>query len=324
MNTLLTSPALYYLHYGSIASLIILPSLGVGRAQGLMTTTTINQQEHQPGIFSRLQTILYIGLGINETASLLGTLVGLLLITSVTLTYPYQAFITLGIAFAVAVPGLLVSIYAAPAAANAFEAIARQPRSYRKILMLFIITQSVIQAPVILGLLIGIILTSMYTTCDSLPLALKYCASGLTMGISAIGVTFGLGKFMKTVCYALGINNSIHAIIVPFLLVSQTLIETPILFAFIISLIMILTHGVILNTAMSLIFFASAIAMGLTTINTGLSSSKTASAACLQIAQTPNSHHIISRTCMLSQTMIDICMIFGFIISILMIVNFFM
>ena len=66
------------------------------------------------------------------------------------------------------------------------------------------------------------------------------------------------------------------------------------------------------------IFIAAALCTGLGTLGAGISSGITGAAACSEIADNPDNHHLLSRTSMLAQGLIETIVIYSVVLSLLM------
>lgn len=221
----------------------------------------------------------------------------------------------LGMAIAVGVPGLLVGVYSAKPAAQACLAIARQPFMAQKILRLMLITQSLIQTPVIFGFIAAVLMFNGLPYIGSLAESLKYLASGIAIGLGSAGPIFGLGTFSSQACQSVGLNKQIYTRILTFTFISNAIIETPSIFAIVVSLL-------ILNTKISADSMYDAIRMlcaasciGFGTLGAGISSGRTAAQACYQISLHENQFTAISRTSMIAQGLIDTCAIYPLLVA---------
>ena len=146
--------------------------------------------------------------------------------------------------------------------------------------------------------------------------ALRLIASGLCIAIASIGPAIGGGNFTASACRSVGLNQGAYGKIFSFTILSQAIIETPVIFASIISLWLV-TGVNTTNTGSlhGLLYLAIAGVMAIGTIGPGLSSGKTAAPACAQIAHDPQHYNVVSRTSLIAQGLIDTSAIYAFIIA---------
>ena len=305
------------LHYCSIGLIAVVPALGVGIGQGIASMAAARAINRQPAAQKDIGRIFLIGMAFTETAAIISFLIGMLLLT--TPTTSINGWAQLGIAAALAIPGFVIGIGSALPVAQSMASLARQPFFGTKIMNLMLINQSVIQTPVIFGLIMGIIIYNQIATSTTLVESIKLLAAGLAMGLGSLGPTIGLSIFSQEACKSPGINRTAYPKIVSFTFVSQALIETPILFALIIAIMLTfipITAQVPLIAGS--LYLATACIIGFSTLGAGISSGRTAVAACKQITLKPEHYNVISRTSMLGQTLIDTCTIYGLILALIL------
>jgi F-type H+-transporting ATPase subunit c len=198
-------------------------------------------------------------------------------------------------------------------------AIARQPFFQEKIIRLMLLTQSIIQTPIIFAFIVAMLIKNQALYAVALIDALRLVAGGLCIGLGCIGPALGLSIFARTACKSLGINRSIYNNLLSFTLVSQAIIETPIVFSFVISLILITFGSNHQSPALAIATtLGAAFCMGIGTLGPGISSGKTAATACERITQTPEQYLLLSRLSMLGQGIIDTGAIYAFTIAMLL------
>lgn len=305
-------------YYASIVGAIALPVLGVSIGQGRAQRTALEVFAQQPQAIPQLRTLALIGTGFSETAALMGALISFMLLF-MHITNIYQAYACLGVACAVALPGFLSGYISALPTQAALNSTARQPFFSAKILILFFVSQAVIQAPILLGAILSLMMNTQVTSVDSYTDSLRLIATGVAMALGSIGPVIGLGLFSHTVCTNIGRNRKIYPLLLPFTFISQALIETPLLFVFGTAIIILSSTGST-SSLKGLIFLAAGCTIGLSTLGSGISSGKTAQATCNQITAAPELYQEISAFSWLSQTLIDTSVIYGFIISLTLLV----
>lgn len=310
-----------FLHYLSIAIIAALTSLGVGIAAGYASITALAALNRAPNTYNEVSKIIIVGLAVIETGGILGLVMALLLLIGPSqdmLEQPeflYTAIAQVGIAFALGVSGLAVALASATPAKQALLSLSRQPFFSSNILNMMLMTQSIIQTPVIFGFLISLLIRGQYMQLVSLTDGIRLMAAGLCTGIGCIGPVIGLSQFAGAACQAIGKNRSSYGKILPFTLISQAIIETPIIFSLLVSLLLLFSPLGQEKPYTIFALLASALCAGIGTFGPGISSGKVASAACKEIALNPEQYSILSRTSMLGQGLIDSAVVYALIVS---------
>ncbi len=305
----------YILHYANIMIITVLSSLGCGIGGGLTSIASLEAINIQPRAKGEIARASLIGLALIETAAILALIITFMIFTTKNITL-YTALAECGVTLAVGVTSLIVGIVSSFPVQEACLSIARQPFFSQRILNLMLITQSIIQTAIIFGFLIALLIKFQIPTVETLTQGCVLCAGGLALGLGAIGPTIGLGKFAQQACMSVSVNRKAYNQILPFVLMSEAIIETPLIFAFLIALIITLTGSARSDTTITIIqMFAAALCIGIGTFSPGLSSSKTASTACHQIAHNPQQYSALSQTSMFGQGLIDAAAIYALLIS---------
>lgn len=310
------------IHYGTIAFVVGITSVSVGIGEGLASTaalTAINTQPHARGDIARTAII---GMALIETAAILGTVIAVMLLFSqrpLESNY-YMNIAELGIAFAMGITGFISGIVSALPTRAACRAIARQPFFSQKITRLMLVTQSLLQGPIIFSFIIALIIKYQAVNVHTLGDSLRLIASGLCIGLGSVGPSIGLAIFAQSACGALGINPQAYNKILSFALISQTIIETPIIFSFVISMaLLVMTSTTDASSLQGIAFLAASLCTGLGMTGPGISSGKTAAAACKQITYNPEAYGMLSRVSLFAQGLIETCAIYAVLISFLLI-----
>lgn len=309
------------IHYLVGISLVIISIIGVSIGQGLIGKSALNNIDVQPQAKQFIQRACILGSAILETSAIIGLLASLMLLlgTDPATLPPYAWLGELGIACALCIPCIVGGIASSMPAQAAAAAIARQPFSSQKILNFMLITQTFIQTPVIFGLVIFLIISNQLSAAATLGEGLWLFSCGLSLGLGSIGPAFALGNFSKTACNAIGFNRELYSKIFSFTLISQAIIETPIIFSLAVSLLLTLnrpTEDIFLS---GISMLTAACCMGICTIMPSISSSRIASTACREIAKSPEQFGTLSRVSLIAQGLIDTIPIYALLISLILI-----
>lgn len=309
-----------FFHYLTIASTVGINSVGVGLGEGLTSSAAIEAINIQPEAKNEIAKVSILGTALIETAAILGVTLSIILLfeTRQPVNLFYKQFAEVGIAASICLSGFVIGWFSCLPARAACFAIARQPFFAQKILRLMLITQSIIQTPLVFGFIIAMFINNQSLASDTLADALRLISSGLCIGLGSVGPAIGLCRFAQSACLSAGLNRDAYNKIFPFTLISQAIIETPIIFALIIAVLLVILPAPATLTG-ALAFVAASIAIGFGTIGPGISSGETAAAACRQIALHPEASSTLSRTSMFGQGLIDTCAIYSLLIALLLI-----
>ena len=306
------------LHYLSIGIIIAFPALGVSIGESLTNKTAVAMINEQPSAQAILQRIAVISMTLTETALILAVVMGLILVLS-SPGASHAGLVYFGIILSIALPGFLVGIFSSFPGRAALRAAARQPLFGPRILQLLLLTQSVVQTPVIFGFIIALILTTYLSTATTPAQAIRLFACGLTFGLGSIGPLIGLSRLTSQALQTTGTNREIFPKLRNFTLISQALAETPVIFALIVSLTMILVTATPFTTAYPVMFILAAFTIGFTTLGTGLSSGKVAATAIYYMGTNPRMQNVLARMSIITQAVVDTSSIWGLIAALLLI-----
>lgn len=298
-----------------ISLALLLPSLtGVALGQGMTGSAFLTALNFQPRAHDILQRVMLISLAIIETGGILSLVMWGMLLNQDTST-AFSLYGYLGIALAMGVPGFLTSFQSYKPIKEAFMAIARQPHLGQSALNLLLLLLSFIQTPLIFGTII-----SWFIFAQPAPTyisdAIRLLAAGGTIGLGAVGPIIGLTTFASQAFHTIGRYKDRYNDVVSFTFMSQAIIETPILFALVISLFLVFVINASPNASHAGIPYILAMAcIAGTTFGAGMSSSRTATATCRSIGRYAQSYRPLVRTSVLAQTLIDTTVIYGLIIA---------
>lgn len=297
------------IHYSMIGLTFALPALSIALGQGLTARIALRALDAQPAARNDIRKNLLLGLALNETAVILSALIVIVsLMSHHTITLP-TALGQVGIFFATAIPCALVGFLSSLPHQAALTSTARQPFFARKLLNLMFIALSIMQTSSVLGLIMSFLIQGQLATTTTLSQGMQLLATGLAFGLGSIGPLIGLGIFARSACASVGFNREVYPSMVTFTFFSQALIETPILFALVVALIIISSGPQGFNQLIA------ALVIGLSTVGPGIASGRVAGAAATAIGAQPPLYGAIARISMLAQTLIDTSAIYGLILS---------
>lgn len=307
------------LHYSTISLTVAATSLGAGIGEGIVGIATIKALDRQPHAYNDILRISLITTALIETTAVLGLFAAMMLLIGCSTATPcalYTFTAEIGIGFALCIAGPIIGIVSGFPAQEAVYAIARQPLMAQKIFNFTIITQALVQTPVIAGFVVALMIKNSSNAAATLPEALRLIAAGLCIGLGSIGPSLGLAWFTRKASRAVGFCKEAYERLLPFSLMSQTLIETPLIFALIVSLMLFFVLPPLgeNDLLIGISTIAAALATGLGTIGVGISSGIVAGAVCEKLATDPAAAPL-SRMSMFAQALIETSAIYAVLIS---------
>ncbi|MFC1841950.1 hypothetical protein ACFLYA_02680 [Candidatus Dependentiae bacterium] len=308
-----------FLHYFSIAFVTGASSVAVGIGEGLVGLSAMKALNIQPQAKDDIQKLVILGMALVETAAIIGVSMAFIIIFGVSQADKtiYLALSELGIAFAIGISGFTIGIVSAMPAKAACLAIARQPFLGNKILRFMLISQSMIQTPIIFSFIVAMLIKAFSSSATTMAQSLTLIASGLAIGLGCVGPAIGLGEFGKTACQSIGINRKAYGKIFTFMLISSAIIETPIIFALMVSMVIITSSAPTLLIGIAMV--SSAFCIGIGTFGPGLSAGRIASSACKQIAKDPEIYSSMSKVSIFAQSVSGTAAIYALMISMVLI-----
>lgn len=309
-------------YYLVLLILIALPAIGVALGQGLVGRTMATAVDLQPEARSILNSrVFIIGSALTETAAILATVVSLLVFFKTAPTTFEQSLPFLGVFFAMALPATIIGFLASLPIRKTLIAAARQPLFAHRIANLFLLIVSLALTPIVFGFLISMIILARLDPALGLLEGLAILGSGIALGIGSIGPAIGAALLGTQACKSIGTNRDAYSHIFSFTFISAAIIETPILFALVVAIILIFMPLPPTLASHYIALLAPAVT-AIPTIAVGISTGRTARAACAQIALNPEMYPALLRMSLICQALIDANAIYGLIIAILMLFVF--
>lgn len=310
---------IFTFHFLTIASIIASTSIAVGIGQGLGGKEMLKALILQPAARSEISRTFILGMALVETSAIFALTMGFIML-SPHFNHPHidlLCYAEVGIALALCIAGSVVGIGASYPAQAACFATARQPFFAQKIQILMLLTQSIMQTPMLCAFIIGLLIRTNTLSIVTFAHSIQQIAAGLCIGLASIGPTYGLARFAHQVCTSVGRNRAAYPQLLSFTLISEAIIESPLIFALVVALMILniplsaaslATHGLTL--------LGVGIVMGLGTFGVGIGSGNTAAQACHEIEQKPHLYNLFSRTSLIIQVLIETCAIYTFLIAI--------
>ena len=206
--------------------------------------------------------------------------------------------------------------YTAYAAA---ETIARQPRASSEIVRTMLITQAVAETAGIFGLIISVILIFVAPSEGTITQAVALLASGICMGVGAIGAGVGSGQAGASAVASIGRFPRLAKSILLSTLVGQAIVETGAIFALVVAVLLAMTtpsgDTIVVRGAL----LGAGFAMGFGAIGAGVSSGFTAKQAIWGMSRDSRIGGVLTRTMILGQAVAHAGAIYSLIVAFLLI-----
>ncbi|KKP24313.1 MAG: hypothetical protein SZ59_C0002G0159 [candidate division TM6 bacterium GW2011_GWF2_28_16] len=313
-----------FLHYLAIGLAIGIGAIGAGFGQGLAAFSTIEalcrQREGNKQIFRSM----IIGLAFLESGVILALVITLILLFSNSGQLNLGiAIAQVGIAIMMGVIATAISIASSFAVKSSVTSIARQPVFANKILTLMLVLQSLMEAPVVFAFIIALFIMNNFTIDMSVYMGFKLFAATLVLTFGAIGPCIGQALFARSSCNAVGLNRSAYAKIFSFSIINGAVIETPLIFSLLVSLLIIYLPVSNVNPVFSVIMFIiAAFTTGMGAVGPGCGTGFVGSKTVYEIALAPENYSLLFRTNILAQAFIESASIYALIVALTLLVNF--
>jgi F-type H+-transporting ATPase subunit c len=316
-SPLVFSPSV--LHYFSVSCIVGVSSLGVSIGEGIATLSALNAISRQPGARSDIIRAHILGAALIEGSAIFGLLIAMLLIgwTPGELISLGQALAEVGICVAMSVTSGVLGVVSGLPITTACESISRQPFMSQKIISFMVMTLALIQTPLIAALMISacikLQMNSLFSDLDGI----RLMAAGITIGLGSFGPGIGLSLCAKNALKAISLNKKSYNKILSFTLLSEAIIETPVVFAIIISLLLlfaippIASHEILRACAL----VAASFCVGIGTFGTGIGSGSIAKTAVLAMGMYQNSQVSVARMSFFSQGLVETTVIYATLIG---------
>ncbi|MBY0109976.1 MAG: ATP synthase F0 subunit C [Candidatus Babeliaceae bacterium] len=304
-------------HYSSIALMITLPVFATAFGQSRIAKAAFAALNQQPAHDAGIKKLFFAGIALSETVALIAVLATAYLFNN-SLTHDVQTYTRIGTCMAIIIPCVIVAYFGSLSIVQALGSAARQPFLTNQILSFVLITQSLMQTPVIFCAIFALIIEYQASSVATLPPALQLFAVGLVLSLSSIGPCFGLSHFIAQACHSLRFNRAAFSKIFSFTFITQAIIETPFLFGLATGIVMLQLNQ--LTFMKSIALLSAAIALGGATLPVSIVSARASSKVLNGIALNPENTSILSRFSLFCQAFIDTTAVYGLIIALMLII----
>jgi F0F1-type ATP synthase membrane subunit c/vacuolar-type H+-ATPase subunit K len=316
-NTMILSAI--WIHYFAAVLVLLLSGLGLSFGLSWSMDGLFGAVSRQVAAVPQLNKLVMYGMLLIEGSFIMAFII------AISILFPAYSQITLpialgelGMALAVGCCSCVVGFASAFALHGACSAVARQPFFVSKIQMLTMVVQTLIETPVFFAFIIALLIKIKLVVGLDLVDGMRLLASGATIGLASIGPSVGQLLFTQQCCFAPGINRHAYNKIFTFAVMTEAFIETPILFAFVLS-ILLLFKKVVLSTIFAAGLFVAMVAgISLGTAGTGLGIGYLAAKSVREIAHDPDNYQALLKLSVLCQIFIETSAIFAFVVVLLL------
>lgn len=318
---MIVSPLL--LHFVAVGLALVMGGFGVAMAIKNGNAGAFMGLVRQQWAAAQTYQTLLLGMLFVEGSFILAFLFSLfpLLFPPAEITWA-TAFAELGASLALGIACVSVSLAIGKMLREATQSVARQPLMARKIQMFMGVLISLAETPVFFSLIIWLFIKNHITPGLTTVEGIKLCAAGLTMGLGSIGPSIGQALFTSKACIAIGLGREAYNKMLSLSMLTVALIETSALFAFVVTMFMILRKASpLLSVGMSAAFFASALAMGGGAFGASTSIGRVGGQAVVQTALRPDESGSLFSTALVSEVMIETHGLFAFVVALFILIK---
>ena len=145
------------IHFFTIAASTVCAALGVSIGQGFTSQAAFNAINRQPAAQPDITRTTLLALALIETSAILRTAYFISLFFKIP-NNQWAVIAEIGMGVAISFPGLVIGLASSMPAYEALGAIARQPFLASKLSNFMLLTQSLIQTPLIFGFIVALII----------------------------------------------------------------------------------------------------------------------------------------------------------------------
>lgn len=311
-------------HYFSAALTVILGGLGGGLGQGIAASHAIESMLRQPMGNDQGFRAMIIGLALIESGCIVALVITLIMLIGAPKEISMaMAIAEIGMSLAVGIAAVAISMASSFVVRAATLSISRQPLFANKIFTLMLLTQSIIEAPVIFAFIVALMIKVKIDPTMSLAQGLQSLSAGLAVAFGCIGPSIGQAIFASSANKSLGVNKDAYSKIFPFSLVCEAIIETPMIFCLLFSfLIMYVTLPAGIDSTGAIVsFFVAAFTVGFGALGASSAIGYVASRSCLAIALEPKNYSELFRTTLLAVAFIESIVVYALIVGFFLILR---
>lgn len=205
-------------------------------------------------------------------------------------------------------------------AAQANEAISRNPKLAGDIFKSMLMGQAIAESASIFALVVAMLLIFTTFSADSWLMVYVVLSAGLSMGFGAIGAGVGAGFPAGATCKGMSRQPGVSSRLTTNMLIGSAVCQTPAIFALVAAFILLFTNfsGRPVSPTWAAILGAG-LASGLAAIGAGIGSGLVAESGCEGIARQPESASTVTNVMLLGQAVTQTTAIYGLLVSFILI-----
>jgi F0F1-type ATP synthase membrane subunit c/vacuolar-type H+-ATPase subunit K len=226
-----------------------------------------------------------------------------------------------GAGFALGLGGIGAAIGMGNAAAQANEAIMRQPKVQGEMLRTMLIGQAVGGSPSIFALVVGLFILFIPA---SLPHEIggnffaAMMGAGIAIGFGAFGSGLGCGWPAGRACDGVARNPKRISQSTQSMIIGQAVAQSPSIFSLVVALILVMRQPTGTDLPTMGINIGAGLAMGVSALGSGIGSGMTAGGAVDGIGRWPRAYGLTLRTMLIGQAVCETPAIFGMLVAFIM------
>lgn len=308
------------LHYCGIALAVSLSAFGVALGQGLAGGSADEAMSRQALAHSPVKKGLLLGLIFIESGGIFALVTAIMFFMQGTdgITMP-MARATFAACVCVGIAASVVGYALGRVSQQGYGAIARQPLLSAKVTQLMIMTQILLEATSIFAFIMAILTRARLSPSLTDMEGWQLFFGALMVGLGAIGPALGQALFSSAACRAVGLNMGMYGRIFSYALITQVIVETPIVFSVIMGILMSMKHiGTTPLFEACAAMCGAVIAFSVGSIGASRGCGNVGANAVLAMARRPMEHSSVFRTALLSKTIIETSVVYSLIISFLL------
>ncbi len=297
-----------------------LGSFGSGIGAGYPGSEAIWGVSRQPETSSQMTTTMLVGQAVCQTPAIFAMVIAFMLIftdTTGLAVWPYSACL-LGAGISMGFGAIGSGWGGGATGGAACRGYARQPNSRGSLMTLMLVGQAVAQTPAIFALLVAIMLINIGPETGNLMVTMAMLGAGISMGLGAIGSGLGNGVNAEAACDAVSAEPVLSRPMMTFMLVGQAVGQTPVIFALLVSFILIfkfMTFTAAFTLASAVGLLSAGIAMGFGAIGPGYGNGLTGASACRALANHPEEQGLFMRTMLVAQAVSQSTAIYALVVA---------
>lgn len=312
----------YLLHTLAVGSAIVLGGIGSGIGQGIAGFGALQAIARQSTGHDHIVRTMILGLALIESGVILSLVITfMLLFGGAPILTTAAGLGELGMGLAIGLSAAAVSIASSFAVKAACQSIARQPFFQQKIVTLMLLSQSITSAPGVFAFVIALLIKVKITDTTPLVDGIKLLAAGLTVGVGSIGPSVGQGIFSASSCTAVGLKKESFGKLLTFSLLSQAVVQTPLIFCLIVAILLIFKTTATIGSPIvaAAAFFSPAFAISVGTFGSAVALGHAASKVSSYISMDEQNYPLFVRTSLLAQAIIESAAIYALIVALILV-----